>query len=107
LHFQVSDDRVDDELQEKIASLAAELEKMNPNMKAIDRLESTEARLKTTEKEFEDSRRAAKRAKDDFEDVKEKRSELFNSAFSHISDQIGQVYKDLTRSAAFPLGGQA
>jgi len=76
-------------------------------MRAIDRLDSVETRLKTTEKEFEDARKKAKQSKDQFLAVKEKRFELFNKAFTHISEHISNVYKDLTRSAAFPLGGQA
>lgn len=35
------------------------------------------------------------------------RYELFNKAFAHISEQIGPVYKDLTKSSDFPLGGTA
>lgn len=76
-------------------------------MRAIDRLDAVEERLKATEKDFEDARRSAKKSKDDFNAVKEQRFELFNKAFTHISEQISHVYKDLTRSAAFPLGGQA
>ena len=80
---------------------------MAPNMRAIDRLEGVESRLKTTEKEFEDARRRAKKAKDDFQDVKDRRFELFNKAFSHISDQIGPIYRELTKSVKLPMGGQA
>lgn len=36
-----------------------------------------------------------------------KRSDLFNKAFTHISEQIGPIYRELTRSANYPLGGQA
>jgi len=32
---------------------------------------------------------------------------LFNKAYAHIAEQIGHVYKALTRSSAFPLGGSA
>lgn len=80
---------------------------MAPNLKAMERLEGVESRLKSTEKDFEDARRGAKRAKDDFQEVKDQRFELFNKAFSHISDQIGPIYKELTRSSALPMGGQA
>lgn len=76
-------------------------------MRAIDRLDGVEARLKSTEKDFEDARRGAKQSRDAFNEVKERRFELFNKAFTHISEQISHVYKDLTRSAAYPLGGQA
>ncbi|KAF2461668.1 cohesin complex subunit [Lineolata rhizophorae] len=99
--------KAEEPLLETISTLSAQLDKISPNLRAIERLSGVEGRLKTAEKDFEGSRRAARRARADFEDVREKRLELFNKAFSHISEQIGGVYKDLTRSAAFPLGGQA
>ena len=94
-------------LNENIASLAADLEKLNPNMRAMERLESVETRLKLTDQEYEDSKTAAHEAKESFSDVKQKRYDLFNKAFAHIQEQISHVYKDLTRSEAYPLGGQA
>ncbi|KAK1835945.1 structural maintenance of chromosomes protein 1 [Podospora conica] len=100
-------DEVEERLQEKITALTAELEKLNPNMRAIERLESVKSRLESTEKEWEDSKNALRSIKDAFADVKKKRFELFNKAFSHIQDQISHVYKELTRSDAYPLGGQA
>jgi structural maintenance of chromosome 1 len=33
--------------------------------------------------------------------------ELFNKAYNHISDRIDQVYKDLTKGKAAPMGGVA
>ena len=80
---------------------------MAPNMRATDRLTGVEARLKTTDKEFESARRTAKHTREEFEDVRNMRLELFNKAFSHISDQIDAVYKDLTRGVASHMGGQA
>lgn len=80
---------------------------MAPNMRAVERLGVVQDRLKTTDREFEDARKRAKRAKDDFQTVKEQRFELFSKAFSHISEQIGPIYKDLTRDASLPMGGQA
>ena len=76
-------------------------------MRAIDRLSSAQTRLKTTEADYGAARRLAAEARDAFEDVKTRRADLFNKAFSHISDQIDPVYKALTRSDNFPLGGQA
>ncbi|KAG9512682.1 cohesin complex subunit Psm1, partial [Aureobasidium melanogenum] len=94
-------------LQEIVSNIQADLDKMAPNMRAIERLEGVEARLKSTDDEFEASRKAAKEAKDQFDDIRDLRSELFNKAYEHISGQIDQVYKELTRTASFPLGGQA
>lgn len=101
------EESIEEQLKERVEALNAELEKLNPNMRAVDRLDGVEARLKSTEKDFEEARRAAKNSRDAFNAVKEKRFDLFNKAFTHISEQISHVYKDLTRSATFPLGGQA
>ncbi|KAL9104220.1 MAG: hypothetical protein Q9163_000820 [Psora crenata] len=102
-----SDDDVDGELQDRIKTLNAELETMAPNMRAVERLGAVQDRLKNTDREFEDARKGARRAKDDFVAVKEKRFELFSKAFSHISEQIDPIYKNLTRDASLPMGGQA
>ncbi|KAI1864836.1 hypothetical protein JX265_004156 [Neoarthrinium moseri] len=101
------DDSVEERLQGQISSLTAELEKLNPNMRAMERLGVVEARLQSTDQEYEASKAAFKVAKDAFDEIKAKRFELFNKAFTHIQEQISQVYKDLTRSEAYPLGGQA
>lgn len=76
-------------------------------MRAIERLETVENRLVATEKDFEESRAALKTTRDAFNQIKEKRFELFNKAFEHISEQIKHTYKELTRSEAYPLGGNA
>lgn len=102
-----SGDDVEEKLQERINSLTAELEKLNPNMRAIERLESVENRLKATEQDFENSRIALKETRDAFNAIKAKRFDLFNKAFEHIKEQIVAVYKDLTRSEMFPIGGHA
>ena len=35
------------------------------------------------------------------------RCELFNKAYNHISDRIDEVYKELTKGKASPMGGVA
>lgn len=102
-----ADDKLEEELQEKIRTLNSELDKMVPNTRAMERLESVENKLRGTEKDFDEARKHARKAKEDFETVMRKRSDLFNKAFSHISEQIGPIYRELTRSANYPLGGQA
>jgi structural maintenance of chromosome 1 len=100
---------------------------MTPNMKAIDkcvplqsdndettlivstthRLNDVEAKLASTDKEFEKARKDARAAKDEFNEVKKRRHGLFTKAFQHISAQIDKVYKDLTKGRAAPMGGVA
>lgn len=77
-----------------------------------------------TEKEADKARRDSKRARDEFNEIKKKRlvllpfneiaihlleirCDLFNKAFSHISERIDPIYKDLTKGKASPLGGVA
>ena len=98
---------VDARLQEEIAKLNAALDKMNPNSHAAQRLATVESRFRDTEKEFEQSRTRYRDTKAAFEDVMEKRNELFNKAFSHISEQIEPIYANLTKSDEFPAGGRA
>ncbi|KAK4545447.1 hypothetical protein LTR36_002797 [Oleoguttula mirabilis] len=97
----------DANLSEKVATIAAELDKMAPNMRSADRLEATSDRLKATERDFTSARTSAKTATHAFDKVKKKRAEFFNKAYKHISDQIGPVYRELTKTSSFPLGGQA
>ncbi|KAJ1023907.1 hypothetical protein NDA13_004741 [Ustilago tritici] len=95
------------ELQTQIESITSEIEKMSPNMKAVERLDDTEAKLAETEKEFDRSRRQAKEARDEFHRIKKRRCDLFNKAFYHISQSIDPTYKELSRSKAAPMGGSA
>ncbi|KAJ7032498.1 condensin complex subunit SMC1 [Mycena alexandri] len=95
------------EFDSEITKLNAEIERMAPNMKAIDRLEDVEAKLADTEKEADKARKDSKTARDDFTEIKRRRCELFNKAYNHISDRIDQVYKDLTKGKASPMGGVA
>lgn len=94
-------------LLEKIASIQSALDKMAPNMRSADRLEQTSEKLQAVEREWEGSRKAHKTAQQQFQKVQHRRMELFNKAFNHIKDQIAPVYKDLTKSSSWPLGGQA
>lgn len=94
-------------LAENISNLQTALDKMAPNMRSADRLETTSHRLKATEDEFNAARLAAKTANKDFEAVRKVRMDLFKKAFDQISEQIGNVYRALTKTQSFPLGGSA
>ncbi|KAJ9142768.1 Structural maintenance of chromosomes protein [Pleurostoma richardsiae] len=101
------DEGIEEKLEERISSLTAALEKMNPNLKVFENLKKSELKLKAEEAEFETSREALKRAREEFNKIKAKRLSLFKSALTHIQEQIQTVYKDLTRSEAYPIGGTA
>lgn len=80
---------------------------MAPNMRAMERLEGVETKLRGIEKDFEAARKHARRSKESFEETMRKRSELFNKAFTHISEQIEPIYRDLTKTESYPMGGKA
>ncbi|KAI9499732.1 RecF/RecN/SMC [Zychaea mexicana] len=93
--------------KDNIKELSDKIEQMAPNLKAIDRLEGVEQRLKDVEESFDNARKAAKRAKEEFNNVKQKRYKRFYDAYSHISERIDEIYKNLTKTANFPTGGTA
>ncbi|KAF8525826.1 condensin complex subunit SMC1 [Hysterangium stoloniferum] len=90
-----------------ISKLAAEIERMAPNMKAMEKLDDVQAKLAETEKEADKARKDSKSARDEFNEIRKQRCDLFNKAYNHISQCIDQVYKDLTRGKAAPMGGVA
>lgn len=94
-------------LSDVITRLETDINKATPNMRAAERLTATEARLKAVDEQFAETRKRATAAKKAFEEVKQRRHDLFMKAFNHISENIGGTYKDLTKSPQFPLGGQA
>ncbi|KAI8886812.1 hypothetical protein K501DRAFT_243409 [Backusella circina FSU 941] len=98
---------IDREFLDTIKEMNDQISQMAPNLKAVQRLEVVEDRLKSTDIESNEARRAAKRAKEEFNTVKQKRHALFYDAYSHISEQIDRVYKDLTKSPQFTMGGTA
>ncbi|KAG7094864.1 hypothetical protein E1B28_005672 [Marasmius oreades] len=95
------------EFDASITKLSGDIERMAPNMKAVDRLEDVEVKLAETEQETEKARKDSREAKDKFQDIQRRRTEMFMKAYAHISDRIDQVYKDLTKGKAAPMGGVA
>ena len=77
-----------------------------PNLRALDKLESVEARLKATMDSFEAARADAKRGRDEFMSVRNRRHRAFTNAFKHISEAIDLIYKELTKSEAVLPGVQ-
>ncbi|KAJ1920241.1 Structural maintenance of chromosomes protein 1 [Mycoemilia scoparia] len=100
-------ENMDQEYQEKLQSLSSEIEQLTPNPHARERLNQVRVRLQETEREFNSIRRQAKDAKDEFQIVRKRRLSKFMETFNHVSVAIDKVYKELTQTAIFPLGGTA
>jgi structural maintenance of chromosome 1 len=95
------------EYEEHIRDLAAELERIQPDMRAADRYSKADSGLKAQEKEYHDVRDKQRTTDREFAEAKQKRQKIFMKAFRHISRVISDVYKELTRSPLHPTGGSA
>lgn len=94
------------ELKVKIEDVISDLQALTPNAKAMERLKEVDTKIKNFDREFTKARQDEKRATTRFNEVKQLRTELFMTAFSHISDRIDGVYKELTKSTS-TVGGSA
>ena len=96
-----------DAFEKRIETLQIELDKCSPNLKASDRFSEMEKKSKDSAKHLMETRGASTAANRAFNDVKERRCEMFRKAFDHIQERIDDVYKELTKSTRHPIGGSA
>ena len=92
------------EVRVEIAGLSAELDKMQPNMHAVDRYDGVTTKLKECLDDLDQVRDEAREVSSRFEDVRRERQQLFQACYDHISQALQVIYKDLTRSSKHPLG---
>jgi structural maintenance of chromosome 1 len=95
----VQRDEITNKLLEEIQSLGQQMDKLAPNLKAIDRLEDVSKRLEDTNQELETAKTSARELIAQFNEVREERQRLFIEAFEHVSSKIDTVYKELTGNA--------
>jgi len=98
---------VEKELSAELAKVAADLEGMSPNMKALQQYDEVSARLHSIEGEWDEARSNMRSTTQRFLTVQAQRHERFMSAFDHISKVLDDIYKDLTQVEGVPLGGTA
>ncbi|VUZ57622.1 unnamed protein product [Hymenolepis diminuta] len=88
-----------DEMQSEVEHMQNELSRFQaPNLKASAKLGNVEQRLRTTEAEFEETRRKAKKARAQFERIRRLRYAAFNKCFLSIAENIDPLYKALSRN---------
>jgi structural maintenance of chromosome 1 len=95
------------EMEEAFKKMEGTLENLAPNMRAKEHMMDVSMRLAELDREADEAKERAKRAGDEFESIKEDRQDRFNSCFTHVADKISEVYKQLTRSVNYPMGGTA
>jgi structural maintenance of chromosome 1 len=107
-HVEKSDrDGTENRLRIAIDELTLELSRLEPNMKALEQYETVKEKERLQTIELEAARDKVKEASEAFENVRNRRRSTFMDAFQHIAESIDVLYKELTRSASHPLGGQA
>lgn len=96
---------IENEFLEKLSDITKELETLSPNIKAIERLNEVEKKMDDIDKDLQRARGQELKIVKRFQEVKNKRYELFIDAFSHISEKIDPIYKELTKANNSALGG--
>ncbi|CAG8495652.1 5119_t:CDS:10 [Dentiscutata erythropus] len=89
------------DFEKKLDEKTAKMEEIAPSLKAIERLDGIEQRLRETENEFDSARREAKSAKERFNAVKQKSFPLGGTAYLSLED-TEEPYLDGVKYHAMP-----
>jgi structural maintenance of chromosome 1 len=100
-------EEINTQYESRISDMVSELERMQPNMRALEKFDEIQARITKEEEDLEQIKQKSFEAASAFEKVKNARYEQFMKAFDHISGVIDSTYKQLTKSSKHPLGGTA
>ncbi|KAA8499351.1 Structural maintenance of chromosomes protein 1 [Porphyridium purpureum] len=97
------------EMEEQIKALSVRLEALAPNMRAAagERAEDVAQRVAEAATAFEAARERHAELQTQFNAVRDERIRRFRACFDHVSGCVDGLYKQLTRSQAYPMGGTA
>ncbi|KAF6121839.1 structural maintenance of chromosomes 1B [Phyllostomus discolor] len=87
-------------LQQAAAQEDVLLKTAAPNLKALENLKTIRDKFQESADAFEASRREARVCRQEFEQVKKRRYDLFSQCFEHVSVSIDQIYKKLCRNSS-------
>ncbi|NWI52194.1 SMC1B protein, partial [Calyptomena viridis] len=88
------------QMQQEIKSKETTLMKTAaPNLRAVEKLQIARDKFQESTDAFESSRKQARICKQEFEEVKKKRYDLFSQCFEHASIAIDRIYKQLCRNS--------
>ncbi|NXM03195.1 SMC1B protein, partial [Tyrannus savana] len=89
------------QMQQEIRSKESTLMKTAaPNLRAVEKLQIARGKFQESIDAFESSRKEARTCKQEFEEVKRRRYELFSRCFEHASVAIDRIYKKLCRTSS-------
>lgn len=109
-HAQISEvefARADEEFRSRIGQMAAELDKMQPNLLAAKKVQDLSERVSEMNQSRKKLVAAFQEASAAFQACSDNRRARFLEAFRVVEAAIDATYKDLTRSVQFATGGQA
>uniref|UniRef100_A0A673UH76 Structural maintenance of chromosomes 1B n=1 Tax=Suricata suricatta TaxID=37032 RepID=A0A673UH76_SURSU len=99
-----SDKEVEAHLELLLQQVASQedilLKTVAPNLRALENLKIVRDKFQESTDAFEASRREARMCRQEFEQVKKRRYDLFSQCFEHVSISIDQIYKKLCRNAS-------
>ncbi|KAM6151561.1 structural maintenance of chromosomes protein 1B-like [Rhynchocyon petersi] len=99
-----SDDEVNTQLtllQQQVAALENVLPKTAaPNLQALDNLKTAREKFHEARDALDASRREARICRQEFEQVKKRRHDLFSQCFEHILISVDQIYKKICRNSS-------
>jgi len=100
-------EQIDEEFRDDLARLQMEIDSLAPSAVTSGRADVVQRRYDENFEEYKQSKEKQRDIQKRFKAVQQKRFDTFMKAFEPISQAIDQIYKDLTRSDKFPLGGTA
>ncbi|XP_027558306.1 structural maintenance of chromosomes protein 1B [Neopelma chrysocephalum] len=86
--------------QEMKAKESTLLKTAAPNLRAVEKLQIARGKFQESIDAFESSRKEARTCRQEFEEVKKRRYELFSRCFEHASIAIDRIYKKLCRNTS-------
>lgn len=96
---------LEDEYRSELRRLGGELEQLQPNLKAFDQLEQADQEAMVAEREAQRARKKMEAVERSFEEVRCQRRETFMECFHKVQEEIQEVYRRLTKSAAAGFEG--
>jgi len=91
---------LEEEYLSELERLRVEMERLGPNLKAVDQMQSTAENFEAASHEADAARREIEDVESQFEAVRKARKEQFMNCFKTVSDEIGDVYRRLTANTA-------
>nr|XP_055185007.1 structural maintenance of chromosomes protein 1B isoform X2 [Nyctereutes procyonoides] len=71
-----------------------------PNLRALENLKTIRDKFQESTDAFEASKKEARMCRQEFEQVKKRRYDLFSQCFEHVSISIDEIYKKLCRNVS-------